>query len=309
MTRRPSSVPDLQMTAAIGQLRLMAIYEKLFAAERCRVGQVLLTHGDLKDRRRHLNARNTVLNLLRHDVVPIVNENDVVAVEEIQLGDNDLLASLVAHLIQADLLVLLTTVDGLREPTAPGRTRRVSHVPEITDSIRELAGGSDSHLSVGGMATKLQAADDVARAGGMAVIASGRRQRPVSDILKGLDVGTLVGRPGRTDGNLRSGRKRWIAFFHRAQGALEVDDGAGEALCGKGRSLLPIGIRKVVGSFNRGDVVNIQNAAGRIIARGLVEYSSEDIEHIKGKKTTEIARTLGRREFNEVIHRDNMAIL
>lgn len=307
---RPTNLPDLQMAAAIGQMRLMTRYEKLFAAQRCKVGQVLLTHSDLKDRRRHLNARNTVMNLLRHQVVPIVNENDVVAVDEIQFGDNDILAALVAHLIQADLLILLTVTDGLREPAKGGRTRRVSFLPGISDAVRKIATGSDSHLSVGGMATKLQAAEDVARAGGLAVIADGRKSDTVSRILRGEDVGTLIADPDRADNaQALSGRKRWIAFFHRAQGALVVDEGARTAIEQKGKSLLPIGIRDVMGAFKCGDVVNIKSMDGQTIARGLTEYASEAVQKIKGRRTSDIAGILGSKDYDEVVHRDNMVVL
>jgi len=309
LTRRPTNLPDLQMAASIGQLRLMAHYEKLFAAEKCRVGQVLLTHADLKDRRRHLNARHTVLNLLRHGVIPIVNENDVVAVEEIQFGDNDLLAALVSHLVQADLCILLTTADGLREPTTSGRTRRVSYLPEITDAARDLDKGAGSSLSIGGMATKLEAAGEVSKAGGLSVIANGRKPETITRILAGQDVGTLIAEADRVEGRRLSWRKRWIAFFHRAQGILVIDHGAETAIRDRGKSLLPIGIREVSGTFKAGDVVNIKTPDGRTFARGLVEYSSTDAKRIKGHKTSDIAQILGSKDYDEVVHRDNMVVL
>lgn len=304
-TRRPTHLPDLQMAAAVGQSRLMAQYDRLFSLKKCRVGQVLLTHADLNDRQRHLNARNTMMNLLRNGIVPIVNENDVVAVDEIRFGDNDLLAALVALLIHADLLVLLTTVDGFRAPTAAGLTRRVPFLGGIDDKTRALAVGKESALSTGGMLSKLQAADLVAGEGIPVIIANGRCAGIVHRILAGDDVGTLIA-GGRPTG--LTGRKRWIAFFHRAKGSLVVDEGARRAIVEKGRSLLPIGIRAVEGEFEEGDVVNIRTPGGAPFARGVVVYSSEQVRRIQGHRSTEIATLLGSCDYEEVIHRDNMVV-
>lgn len=303
---RPTHLPDLQMAAAVGQSRLMALYDRLFAAEKCRVGQVLLTHADLNDRQRHLNARNTMMNLLRNGIIPIVNENDVVSVDEIKFGDNDLLASLVALLIQADLLVLLTTVDGFRAPAAGGRTRRVPFLKGVSEEALALAVGKGSELSTGGMMSKLQAADTVAGVGTPVVIANGRQAGAIGKVLAGNDVGTLLA-AGKPSG--LSGRKRWIAFFHKAKGSLVVDDGARLAVTEKGRSLLPIGVKGVEGEFEAGDVVNIRVAGGPAFARGVTDYSSEEVRRIQGRKTAEIAAILGAADFEEVIHRDNMVVL
>ncbi|MBN1269691.1 MAG: glutamate 5-kinase [Kiritimatiellae bacterium] len=306
---RPTSLPELQMAAAVGQSRLMTIYDGLFAKEKYRVGQVLLTHDDLKDRRRHLNARNAVMALLRHGIVPIVNENDAVAVEEIRFGDNDLLASLVALLIEADLLVLLTTVDGFQAPGKGKRARRVSFLTGVSADELAHAVGKGSDVSTGGMASKLQAAHMVAKVSAPVVIADGRKAGILGRILKGADVGTLIASAGESPQSMLAGRKRWIAFFHKAQGTLIVDDGARAAIEGKGRSLLPIGIREVEGHFPAGTVVNIRTAGGVLFACGLVDYSGEQIRKIKGRKTTEIAEILGRKDYDEVIHRDNMVVL
>ncbi|NKB24987.1 MAG: glutamate 5-kinase [Kiritimatiellae bacterium] len=192
LKKRPTDLPDLQMAAAIGQTRLMAMYERLFSAKRYKTGQVLLTHDDFKNPRRRLNARSTMLNLLRNNIIPIVNENDVVAVDEIKVGDNDILASLVSLLIRTDALILLSVVDGLREPTSSGRTRRVSLLEEITRDTLKMATGVGSILSIGGMATKLKAAQTVTKSGAMAVIANGRKEDVLTRIIKGEDVGTLV---------------------------------------------------------------------------------------------------------------------
>ena len=304
---RPTSLPELQMAAAVGQARLMALYEKLFSQQKIAVGQVLLTHDDLRDRTRHLNARNTMLTLLRHRVLPIVNENDVVSVDEIKLGDNDVLASLTALLIDADTLVLLTTVNGFRA-TSGGRSKRVPYLEKITPQILSQAKGKGSNLSVGGMSTKLQAAQTAVRSGVLAVIADGRKAGVLSEIFAGADVGTLMG-IGRDGAVVAESRKRWIAFFNRAKGTIVVDDGARNALERNGKSLLPIGVRDVKGTFVAGSLVNIQGLDGRVVARGLVDYSSQQIEKIRGKRSSEIAGILGRKDYDEVVHRDNMVML
>lgn len=308
-TERPRNLPDLQMAAAVGQSRLMATYDQLFSRQRRHIGQVLLTHADLNDRRRHLNARNTILNLLRNDVIPIINENDVVAVDEIRFGDNDALAALATALIDADVLVLLTTADGLRESGAGGRTTRVKWVPEIGEDTYALVQDRTTRLSTGGMASKLRAASTAIEVGASVVIAHGRKAGVLPAIFEGRDVGTLLGRPLLRDASAWRGRKKWIAFFHRAAGSLVVDDGARKALEEKGKSLLPIGIRDVIGEFDVGAVVNIRTDDQRIVARGLVEYSSGDIRRIRGHRTADIASILGHRDYEEVVHRDNMVLL
>jgi glutamate 5-kinase len=286
----------------------MRHYEELFAREKCRIGQVLLTHEDLNNRTRHLNARNTMMNLLRHKIVPVVNENDVVSVDEIKVGDNDVMAALVALLVDADLLVLLTTTDGLREPTASGRTRRIRFLEGVDEAALRLAHGKAGELSTGGMFTKLQAANTAAEAGIATVIASGKKTNILSDIFAGKDVGTLIAVP-EEKANALSGRKKWIAFFHRASGTIVVDQGAREALEKRGKSLLPIGIKRVESDFPVGALVNIRDQDNRLFARGLVEYTSEQIRRIMGHKTSEIAGLLGSRDYDEVIHRDNMVLL
>ncbi len=303
---RPDNLPDLQMAAAVGQTRLMGRYNALFAREKCRIGQVLLTHDDLRDRVRHLNARNTVMNLLRHGIIPIVNENDVVAVDEIKFGDNDHLAALTAMLVDADVLILLSTVDGFRRPLSAKKTGRVPYLKEISDDILALAVGKGDRFSIGGMRTKLESAHDFVNLGGLAVIANGRKANVVTRIMRGEQEGTLIGA-----GSLRSdagSRKRWIAFFHKAQGAVVIDDGARAAIEKKGRSLLPAGIRAVEGRFAMGAVINVRTEDGKIIARGLTLYSSDDIRTIKGRKTAEIESLLGAKDYDEVIHRDHMLV-
>lgn len=309
MKSRPTSLPELQMAAAVGQLRLMANYDTLFKAHRCKIGQVLLTHDDLKDRRRHLNARNSMLALLRHGVIPIVNENDVVAVDEIRFGDNDLLAALVAILIDADLLILLTTVNGFYAAEHGKRAVRVPILRQITDAEFAQTKGRTGPLSTGGMASKLRAARTAARVQIPVVIANGRTSNVPERILAGADVGTLIV-PTPVDAQAAlAGRKRWIAFFHRARGAIIVDAGARSAIEKEGRSLLPIGVREVRGHFPAGQVVEVRDVNGALFACGITYYSSDDVRKIMGHKTTEIAALLGRKDYDEVIHRDNMVVM
>lgn len=297
MTTRPKAVADLQMAAAVGQTRLMSLYDKLYSQRNYQIGQVLLTHDGLKIRDRHLNARNTMLNLLDHGIIPIVNENDTVSTKEIQFGDNDLLAVLVAILIDADAIVLLTSADGLLEPTEEGGKRRITVVKEINEEILKLAYGKGSELSSGGMESKLQAAREATRNNIPVIIANGSRDHVLENIFDGKDEGTLF-LPKETN---YSHRKSWIAFFNRVQGSVTVDDGAAIALCENGRSLLPIGITAVQGKFSVGALIRIMTEDGRCIARGLSEYSSSVLDSIKGKPTTE--------KYAEAIHRNNLVIL
>ena len=306
MKRRPTAIADLQMAAAVGQSRLMAIYEELFEQEHCCIGQMLLTHADLKDRTRHLNARNTLVAMLERDIIPIINENDVVAVEEIKFGDNDLLAALVSLLVPADLLVLLTTVDGFRAPAGGGRTRRVACLNGLTDETLALARGKGSELSTGGMASKLRAADMVAQVGAPVVIANGRAPHIVSRVLAGADVGTLLTAPHQAG---RGAFKRWLAYFQKPAGVLSVDDGACKALTQKGSSLLPIGIRTVTGEFEAEDVVDIRSLDGRLIGRGLVEHASAALRKIAGHHTRELVALLGSEGPEEAVHRDKLVLL
>jgi glutamate 5-kinase len=290
--KRPTDLAELQACAAVGQSRLMATYEKLFSRFDLTVAQVLLTHDDLQHHERHLNARNTLVALLRRGVVPIVNENDAVSVTELKFGDNDRLSALVACLLPADLLLILTTVDGVIENFGRANPKTLPLIEQIDQRIENLAGGTDSATAVGGMTSKIQAAKIVARAGIPLVIASGRKKRVLESILSAEDEGTLfVPQPTRL-----TGRKRWIAFFHHPKGALFVDDGARRALREKGKSLLPPGVARCEGEFAAGDVVRICDLDGTEFARGIAAFSSGQIA----------ARGLDR---VEVVHRDNLVIL
>ena len=310
MKKRPDDLPTLQMAAAVGQSRLMAAYDKLFARKKCRIGQVLLTHDDLEHRRRHLNARNSMLKLLEHGVIPIVNENDVVSVDEIKFGDNDALASRSAMLVEADLLVLLTTVNGFRATDSKGRNRKVDFLPDVTSETLSHAKGKGSAFSTGGMASKLTSAAEAARMGTTVVIANGRQDGILQKIISGANVGTLIPASSATPDTQSSmnHRRRWVAFFHHAQGQITVDDGAREALLQRGKSLLPVGIRDVSGHFSPGDLVAILDLAGRSIAQGLSEYSSAELRLLKGLKTEKIRELLGNESPGEVIHRDNLVV-
>jgi glutamate 5-kinase len=308
LPRRPRSIPDKQAAAAVGQSALMRHYEAAFKRHGLLVGQVLLTAQDIGDRARYLNARNTLLALLRLGVLPIVNENDTVAVEEIKVGDNDNLSALVASLIEADLLVLLTDVDGLftANPVMDPAARKLDTVEAITDDVTRLVWAGAGAGSVGGMATKLQAAQKAAAAGVPMIIANGRTERVLQRVLAGESLGTYFA--PRID--RLAARKRWIAFAVPPHGRLTVDAGAVRALTLGGKSLLPSGVVRVDGDFAAGEVVAVADeAAGKEFARGLVNFDAPELRRIRGAKTREIEPRLGYKSFDEVIHRDNLVIL
>jgi glutamate 5-kinase len=290
--KRPTDLAELQACAAVGQSRLMATYEKLFAAHNLSVAQLLLTHADLEHHERHLNARNTLVRLLAHGVVPIINENDVVSFTELKFGDNDSLSALVASLLPADLLVILTTVDGVLKNFGTPDAQTIPVIEQIDTTIESLAGGTDSATAVGGMTSKVQAAKIVVRSGIPLVIASGRKTDALARIIAGEIEGTLfVPQTTRLQG-----RKRWIAFFHHPKGALYVDNGAKQALRENGKSLLPPGVTRCEGDFVAGEVVRILDLDGTEFARGISAFASTEIK----------ARSLKR---VEVIHRDDLVLL
>jgi glutamate 5-kinase len=308
LAARPRSIPEKQAAAAVGQTALMWHYEAAFSRHGITVGQVLLTAEDISDRTRYLNARNTLLTLLDFGVLPIVNENDTIAVEEIKVGDNDNLSALVASLIEADLLVLLTDVDGLYtdDPAVNAGARKLDTVEAVTEEITRLVWDRTARVSVGGMATKLQAAQKASASGVPLVIASGWEPDVLSRLLAGEPLGTYF--PARAD---RLGaRKRWIAFAVPPQGRLRVDEGALRALTQQGRSLLPSGVVAVEGEFDSGEVVAIvDDMEGKEFARGLVNFDADEVRRIRGAQTREIEERLGYKSFDEVVHRDNLVIL
>ncbi len=289
---RPTGLAEKQACAAVGQTRLMGVYEKIFAAHEIVVAQVLLTHEDLEHHERHLNARNTLVTLLGRGVVPIINENDAVSFTEIKFGDNDKLSALVASLLPADLLVILTTVDGVIENFGKKNAKTISVVEKIDGAIEKMAGGTTSETAVGGMKSKIEAAKIVVRSGIPLVIASGKKKDALAKIIGGENEGTLfVAQP-----NKLQGRKRWIAFFHHPQGTLFVDDGAKRALREAGKSLLPPGVVRCEGEFAADDVIRICDLDGTEFARGIAKFSGEEI---RAKKLARV----------ELVHRDDLVIL
>jgi glutamate 5-kinase len=289
---RPRELAEKQACAAVGQPLLMAVYEKLFAAHGIPVAQVLLTHDDLEHHERHLNARNTLVTLLSRGVVPIINENDAVSFTEIKFGDNDKLSALVASLLPADLLVILTTVDGVIENFGAKNARTLPVIEKIDAAILGLAGGTTSETAVGGMKSKVEAARIAVRSGIPLVIASGRNKKILARILNGDEEGTLfVPQPNRLQG-----RKRWIAFFHHPQGTLFVDNGARLALREKGKSLLPPGVARCEGEFAADEVVRICDLDGTEFARGIARFGSAAVREKKLPK-------------EELVHRDDLVIL
>ncbi len=300
-------LPLKQAAAAVGQSGLMWMYERTFAKQGKKVAQVLLTSEDLANRTRFLNARNTVHTLLEHGVVPIINENDTVAVDEIRFGDNDNLSGMVAHLADADLLVILSDIDGMytADPGVDPDAKRISLVEKITAEIEQGAGDALSVVGTGGMRSKIMAAKRVGAYGVPTVIVSGMHEGALQALFEGEDIGTVF--LPKADKN-RS-RKHWIAFTAKSRGKVVVDDGGREALVHKGKSLLPGGVAKVRGSFRAGDCISCVDSAGREFARGLTRYSAEDLDTIKGHRTSEIEKMLGRKDYDEVIHRDDLVIL
>jgi len=295
-----------QALAAVGQVRLMAIYEQLFGIYDIIIAQALLTRADLIDRERYLNARNTLLSLLELRIVPIINENDVVGVEEIRIGDNDNLSALVANVVDADLLAILTDQAGLfsADPRVEPQAQLIPEVKVIDDHIRHLAGGSRSGVGTGGMATKIQAAEMATRSGTQVVIASGSEPDVLPRIVNGEPLGT---RFLPIVSHIES-RKRWI-LAERAQGELTIDDGAADALLHQGKSLLPVGVIGITGSFERGQTVRVLDARGNEIARGIAHYSRDDLAAIQGHHSEKIASILGYEYGPTVVHRDDLVLV
>lgn len=299
------SVPVKQMLAAVGQTHLMLAWEQVFDMFDVPVAQVLLTRADLSDRRRYLNARDTLNTILAHQTLPVINENDAVATDEIRVGDNDNLSALVANVVRADLLIILTDQDGLytADPRKDPAARLIPEVAQLDDSIWNLAGASRGGLGVGGMTTKLQAADLATRSGVTVVIANGSRPTAIIDAANGRPVGT---RFLPVTSNMES-RKRWI-LSEKPLGAVRVDEGAAQALF-EGKSLLPVGVREVIDEFERGEVIEIRDSSGRDIAHGITRYSSSEARQIAGRRSSEIAGILGFEYASMLVHTDDMVIL
>jgi glutamate 5-kinase len=301
---RPKDIPGKQACAAVGQTRLMRAYEEAFARRGRTVAQVLLTHEDVQERRRYLNARHTLARLLQQRVVPIVNENDTVSVAEIQFGDNDILAALVAGLVEADALVVLSDVEGLftADPRRDPSARLIPEVVDVDAAVLALGGASGSEAGTGGMATKVRAAAKVTELGIRAVICSGQQPGVVSRVLAGESLGTLF-EPRESK---RNARDAWIAHALRPKGRLVVDAGARRAVVALKKSLLPSGIRIVEGDFDKGDPVDLAEEGGAVFARGLAAYDADEMRRIAGKKSAEIEAILGYRYLDEAVHRDDL---
>jgi len=303
---KPWDIATKQAAAAVGQPDLVRAWGEAFAPHGVKVAQVLLTAEDLASRKRFLNARRTFARLLELGVLPVVNENDTVAIAEIQVGDNDSLAALVAGCVEAELVVMFTDVEGLydRDPREPG-ARLVGDLARVTAEVERMAGGAGSERSVGGMATKIRAARRLAAQGVGTALLSGRRPHALLDLLAGAPVGTYFSpEPERL-----SGRKGWLAAAARGKGLILVDAGAARALTAQGRSLLPSGVRGVTGHFGVGDAVDIAVDARRPFARGLAGYGADEVRRIAGLKTSEIERALGYKYLDEIVHRNDLVLL
>jgi len=300
LARRPDDLPRLQACAAVGQAKLMMRFDAALRRRGRHAAQILLVREDVEDRSRYLNIRNCIAALQAYGAVPVINENDTVSVDEIRFGENDLLAAMVTNLLRADLLVLLSTVDGVfRDKARKDRFDVVSDVAEVRSAVDETR----SSLGVGGMPTKLEAAGLVTAAGEMAAIADGRRPGVLTDLLAGKPVGTLF----VPTAEKMTARHRWIGLTRRPRGKLLIDEGAARAVRGR-KSLLASGITAVEGTFDRGDVVAVAGPDGRVVAQGLTNYASGDVEKIKGLRSSRFRQVLGDRPYDEVIHADNLVV-
>ena len=304
---KPKTIPEKQAAAAVGQGILMHTYEKLFAEYGQVVAQVLLTREDSVNRRRYANSRNTLLTLLNIGVIPIINENDAVSIDELKIGDNDTLSANVAAIVDADVLIILSDVEGVysANPQTDPQALLLPEIPEVTPEVEAMCGGAGTMRGTGGMLTKMAAARMAMNSGIVMVIASGGRDGAVQSILAGKPIGTLF--PPRQ--NRLQFRKRWLAFGARIKGRLKVDKGCAQALLSNGSSLLAAGVKEVDGNFEQGSTVSILNPEGWEIARGLVNYSTDDVRKIMGAHTHEIAEILGHKPYDEVVHRDNLVLL
>ena len=305
--QRPVEVNELQAAAAVGQMGLVQMYESCFAEHGLHTAQILLTHDDLRDRKRYLNARSTLKTLLDLNVIPIINENDTVVTEEIRFGDNDTLAALVANLIEADALVILTDQQGLysADPRKDKDAKFINFESAGNVALEQMAGGAGSIVGTGGMLTKILAAKRAANSGAHTIIASGRE----ADVLVRLSAGEAIGTHLKSTQIKTIAKKQWLADHLRVGGKLVLDTGAVRVLKTDGKSLLSIGVIDVQGNFERGDVVACINEAGLEVARGIVNYNSADTSRIKRKASSEIEKILGYVEESELIHRDNLIVI
>jgi glutamate 5-kinase len=306
LPKRPTEIPQKQAAAAVGQPILMLAYEKAFARHGKKVAQILLTRDDLCNRKRHLNARNTLSVLLDWGILPIINENDTVAVEELKFGDNDNLSAMITHLMDAHILINLTDIDGFydKDPRAHKDAKLLSLISRIDGSLERAARDVPGAMGTGGMSSKVRTAKKVTASGIPMIIAGGLKQKVLTGLFEGKDIGTLfLPRKGKMPS-----RKCWIAFTLKENGVIRVDGGAAQALRKGGKSLLPIGIVGVEGDFGVGAMVRCMGPDGLSFAKGLVNYNASDIKKLMGAKTGEIEKRLGHKDYDEVIHRDNLVM-
>ncbi len=307
LNSRPSRLSEIQALASIGQSKLMSLYEKECAKHGFHAAQLLLTASDIMDRERHLNVMNCINSLWKWNILPVINENDSVSVDELKFGDNDCLSALIAVMMKSELTIILTTIDGLHTIENGKLSSRISIVKEISSEIKNMATNTDDKtLSIGGMASKIHAAEIVTSAGSYLWIANGKNTDTLDKIFKGEDIGTIF---LPSDNSHMRTKKRWLSFFSRPAGELRVDSGAEKAIIGKGGSLLPSGIKSVTGQFKRGDTVLICSLDGKQIAKGLSNYSSEEMSAIAGAKSANIAKIIGYQNEDEAVHRDNLALI
>jgi glutamate 5-kinase len=304
---RPTTLHELQATAAVGQMGLVRVFDDNFQQHTLHAAQVLLTHDDLSNRQRYLNARSTLLTLLKFGAVPVINENDTVATEEIRFGDNDTLAALVANLVEADLLIILTDQKGLYtgDPSLYPDATLISEISVNDDRLNSMAGDSRSGLGRGGMSTKVRAARLAARSGAATIVVAGAAQHVITEVIAGADLGTHF----LPDIEPFAARKRWLAGQLQVKGQVVLDAGAVKVLQNEGKSLLAVGVKSVSGTFERGELVACLSENGIEIARGLINYSHNDTRLIAGKSSSEFEKILGYADDSELIHRDNMVLV
>jgi len=303
LSGRPKTLPEFQAAAAAGQISLMNRYYDAFQKINVEVAQLLLTRDDFNDRTRYLNIRNCISDLMNRGIVPIINENDTVAVDELKFGDNDLLAGYVTMGLKADILVMLTSVAGLHRRSG-SRNAVISDVKEVTPEIEELVYDEKTDMGTGGMSSKISTAKMVTAAGEPVLLVDGRKRGILKDVFKGRGVGTFF----HASGKKIPGRKRWLAFSAQPAGSIIVDPGAVRAIQEKGKSLLPAGVLKVTGRFESGELVAVKDAKKRTIAKGLTNYSSDEAKRIAGRQSNEIKNILGYSAYNELVHRNNMVV-
>lgn len=307
ISKKPDDLALLQAAASIGQVKLMSLYSELFSKNNIKIGQILLTHEDTTRRQQYLNISNTIRSLISLKVIPVINENDSVATDEIKFGDNDRLAAMVAVLAEADILVILTDIEGMydKDPRIYSDAKLISFIDKIDKDIEDAAGGIGSTYGIGGMQSKIKAAKICSFSGTGTVIAGSRVKNILNKIISGDDVGTFFA--PRTGKKVKS-VKKWIAFGKRTTGIIVIDKGAEEAVLNKGKSVLPVGVVEVRGKFSRGDTLEVLSPEGKLIAKGITNFSSEELEKIKGKNRKKILSEFGASMCDEVIHRDGLVV-